>query len=112
MVYRHLVASSPGRSYEWLFSTSSLVFCSTICAADSLESPGRSPRPSGGSAWTPLETAYAECGPCELTQSEVDELIDTMRHSTLTREQNRELFIATFECLPCVDAILDASNHP
>ena len=54
-----------------------------------------------------------------MTHAEVDELIDTARHSTLTREQNRELFVATFadstdaeECLPCVDAILDASNQP
>ena len=68
---------------------------------------------------SPLEFAYATCGPCELTHAEVDELIDTMRHSTLTREQNRGLFFDTFEeredaeeCLPCADAILDVSELP
>ena len=68
---------------------------------------------------SPLEVAYTECGPCDLTPAEVDDLIETTRHSTLTREQNREVFIDTFEdredaeeCLPCADAILDVSDHP
>ena len=64
---------------------------------------------------SPASVAYAECAPCSLTHPEVDRLIDDVRNSTLTRAQNRELFIATYadgnaaeECLPCVDAILDA----
>lgn len=73
----------------------------------------------GRTAMSPMEVAYNECGPCELTHAEVDALIDDLQHSTLTREQNREMFIATFEdrahaaeCLPCADAILYASELP
>ena len=43
----------------------------------------------------------------------IDGLIANVRHSTLTGEQNLELFYATFEdpsqaelCVPCVEAIL------
>jgi hypothetical protein len=67
---------------------------------------------------SPLDVAYAECEPCELSKAEVDTLIDDVRRSTLTREQNRGLFIATYadkmdaeDCLPCADAVLDASDN-
>jgi hypothetical protein len=53
-----------------------------------------------------------------LTDVEIDELIDTRRHSTLSREESIELFFSTFtedepgpeDCLPCVDAVLDAAG--
>ena len=50
---------------------------------------------SGWPTPSPLAVAYAECRPCGLTHAEVDKIIDDVRHATLTRAQNRELFIAT-----------------
>ena len=70
----------------------------------------------GWFAPSPLDVAYAGCEPCDMTHAEVDQLIDDVRHSTLTREQNRELFIATYanrmdaeECLPCIDTMIGAA---
>ncbi len=62
--------------------------------------------------------AHRLCSECGLTAGEVDGLIETMRLSTLTREENLELFYATFEdrsqaelCEPCAEAVLDAARR-
>ena len=64
-----------------------------------------------------MQRAHRICGQCGLGPVVVDELIDTMRHSTLTREQNLELFFGTFEdpsdaelCLPCAEAVAQAAG--
>ncbi len=49
---------------------------------------------------------------------EINRLIDDMEHSTLSRDQNLELFYGTFDdgdpdpelCKPCVEAVLDAAG--
>ncbi len=41
--------------------------------------------------------AYRLCGECGLTAGEVDELVDSGRHSTLNREQRAELFYSRYE---------------
>jgi hypothetical protein len=69
-------------------------------------------------AETPTQRAYNECRPCGLTEAEIDELIDTRRHSTLSREESIELFKSTFTedehgpegCMPCVEAVLEAAG--
>lgn len=65
---------------------------------------------------TPTDVAYRICGACGLDIAEVDQLIDDMRHSTLSREQNLDLFRDTFEqredaefCIDCAQAVLDAT---
>ena len=70
----------------------------------------RSPEPN---PTDPLGRSYQECRPCGLSGTEIDALIDTMRHSTLSRDGNLELFYATFDrredakiCQPCARAIL------
>ena len=60
-----------------------------------------------------IERAHRLCRVCGLEADEIDGLIANVRHSTLTGEQNLELFDATFEdpsqaelCVPCVEAML------
>ncbi len=64
------------------------------------------------------ERAHRICGECGLRSDETDQLIGDMQHSTLTREENLELFYATFEvwrdaelCEPCAQAVLDAAEE-
>ena len=66
---------------------------------------------------TPTDVAYQICGACGLERSEVDQLISDMRRGTLTREENLDLFYATFErredaelCVGCAEAVLDAAG--
>ena len=63
------------------------------------------------------ERAYRTCSECGLDAGEVDRLIDTMRHSALTREQGLELFFSTFDepaaaelCVPCAETIMHAAG--
>ena len=65
---------------------------------------------------TLTEIAYQTCGSCGLTTAEIDGLIDTARHSTLSRQENLDLFHDTFEqhedaelCLDCAEAVLNVS---
>ncbi len=46
---------------------------------------------------SPMQRAHRICGQCGLGPVVVDELIETMRHSKLTREQKLELFFGIFE---------------
>ena len=53
-----------------------------------------------------------------LDLAEIDRLIDDMRHSTLSREENLDLFRDTFErredaelCIGCAEAVLDATGR-
>ena len=73
----------------------------------------RSERPA-----TPTDVAYRICGACGLDVAEVDGLIDTMRHSMLSREENLDLFRDTFArredaelCIGCAEAVLDAAGR-
>ncbi len=67
---------------------------------------------------TPTQRAYWLCSECGLEVDQIDRLIDDMKHSTLARDQNLELFYGTFDdgdpdpelCKPCVDAVLDAAG--
>lgn len=66
---------------------------------------------------TTVRRAYRLCGECGLERGDITGLIDTMRHSTLTREQSLNLFYGQFHrksdaklCEPCANAILDASR--
>ena len=75
-----------------------------------------SPRPERPE--TPTDVAYRICEACGLARSEIDRLIDDMLHSTLTREENLQLFRATFEmredaelCIDCAEAVLDAAGE-
>ena len=75
-----------------------------------------SPRPE--SALTPTDVAHRICDACGLDSSEVDQLIDTMRQSTLSREEDLDLFRDTFErrenaelCIGCAEAVLDAAGR-
>ena len=67
---------------------------------------------------TPTDVAYRICGACGLDAAEVDKLIDDARRSTLSREENLQLFRATFEmredaelCVGCAEAVLDAAGR-
>ena len=67
---------------------------------------------------TPTDVAYRICSACGLDVAEIDQLIDTMRHSTLSREENLDLFRDTFErredaelCIGCAEAVLDAAGR-
>ncbi len=69
------------------------------------------PRPPLGIT---LDRAHRLCRACGLTDDRTDQLIDSARYSTLSRQQNIELFFGTFEdptdaelCLPCAEAALD-----
>ena len=62
------------------------------------------------------QRAHRLCEGCGLGPGEVDGLIDNVRHSTLTREENLELFYGTFEdpsqaeaCEPCAEAVLETA---
>ena len=64
------------------------------------------------------DKALRLCGECGLDVAEVDGLIDDMRHSTLTRVENLELFRDQFEreadadcCQDCAVAVLDAAEE-
>ena len=53
-----------------------------------------------------------------LDLAEIDRLIDDMRHSTLSREENLDLFRDTFErredaelCIGCAVAVVDAAGR-
>jgi hypothetical protein len=66
---------------------------------------------------SPATRAHRLCSECGLGVDEIDLLVDTMRHSTLTKEQNLELFYATFDdrsqanlCESCAEAVLDAAR--
>lgn len=66
---------------------------------------------------SPLDRANRICQDCGLTQQEVDQLIDNMHRSKLTREEKLNLFRAQFDdpsdadlCEPCATAILDAAE--
>ena len=66
---------------------------------------------------SPRGKALRLCGGCGLDVAEVDWLIDTMRHSTLTRAENLALFRAQYErpadaayCEDCAVAVLDAAE--
>ena len=65
-----------------------------------------------------IERAHRLCGACGLPTNEINQLIDDVRHSTLAREENLELFYATFKdradaklCEPCAEAALDAAEE-
>ena len=67
---------------------------------------------------TPTDVAYQICGDCGLERSEIDQLIGDARRSTLSREENLQLFRATFEkredaelCMGCAEAVLDAAGR-
>ncbi len=66
---------------------------------------------------SPRGTALRLCGECGLGVDEIDWLIDTMRHSTLTRAENLALFRAQYErpadadsCEDCAVAVIDAAK--
>ncbi len=67
---------------------------------------------------SPRGKALRLCGDCGLDVAEIDWLIDTMRHSTLTRAENLALFRAQFEreadvdfCQDCAVAVMDAAEE-
>lgn len=64
------------------------------------------------------DRAYRECAACGIDAPAVNKWIDDFAHSTLSREESVELYLATFEdrddaepCRPCVDAVLDAAGR-
>ena len=66
---------------------------------------------------SPTQCAHRICEQCGLNPVVVEGLIETMQHSTLTREQSLELFFSTFEepgdaemCLSCAEAVLTAAG--
>ncbi len=66
---------------------------------------------------SPRGKALRLCGDCGLAVAEVDRLIDTMRHTTLTRAENLALFRAQYErpadadfCQDCAVAVLDTAG--
>ncbi len=66
---------------------------------------------------SPRDKALRLCGECGLEAAEIDWLIDTMRHSTLTRAENLALFRAQYErpadagsCEDCAFAVMDAAE--
>ncbi len=66
---------------------------------------------------SPTQRAHRICQQCGLDPVVVDGLIETMRHSTLMREQSLGLFFSTFEepaagelCVPCAEAVLDSAD--
>ncbi len=66
---------------------------------------------------SPRGKALRLCGECGLDVAEIDWLIDTMRHSTLTRAENLALFRVQYErpadadfCQDCAVAVLDAAE--
>jgi hypothetical protein len=71
----------------------------------------RSARP-----WETLtDRVHRLCRECGLDIDAIDRIIDDVRHSTLTRQENLGLFYATFQrradaelCRPCAEAVLDA----
>ena len=63
------------------------------------------------------ERAHRLCAECGLSTDETDQLIDGVRHSTLTRDESQQLFYDTFEHRadaklgePCPIAVLDAAE--
>ena len=65
-----------------------------------------------------IDLAYRICDACGLDVAEIDQLIDDIRHSALTREENLDLFRDTFErredaelCIDCAEAVLDAAGR-
>ena len=67
---------------------------------------------------SPTERAHRLCRECGLDDDEIDRLIAEKRIAGQTREQELDLFYATFEsgaiaelCEPCVEAVLDAAGH-
>ena len=67
---------------------------------------------------SPIDRAYRLCSECGLDRAQLDQLIDDVAHSTLDRQQQRELFYSTFGegdpdpelCRPCAEAVLDAAS--
>ncbi len=67
---------------------------------------------------SPIQRAHRLCRECGLDDDEVDRFIDTKRNAGLTREQELDLFYATFEdeadaelSEPCAVAVLDAAGQ-
>ena len=63
------------------------------------------------------DKALRLCGECGLDVDEIDGLIDSSRHTTLTRAQNLALFRAQYKraadadfCQDCAVAVLDAAE--
>lgn len=78
---------------------------------------GETIRPYARPLYSPTGRAYRLCVACGLTGDEIDRLIDTKRHAGQTREQQLDLFYATFEaradaepCEPCAEVVLDAAG--
>ena len=71
---------------------------------------------------TPVARAYRICRGCGLTAEETDALIDTMRTTDMDRAGKVKLWEATYEdagrlaqareeCMPCLEAVLDAAEE-
>ena len=68
---------------------------------------------------SPRDRALQLCGGCGLDVSEIDWLIDSSRHTTLTRDENLALFREQYEreadadfCEDCAVAVLNAVGAP
>ncbi len=66
---------------------------------------------------SPRNKALRLCGECGLDVAEIDQLIDDVQHSTLSRAENLALFRQPFErpadadfCQDCAVAVLDAAE--
>ena len=66
---------------------------------------------------SPRDKALRLCGECGLDVAEIDQLIDDVQHSTLSRAENLALFRQQFErvsdadyCEDCAVAVLDAGG--
>ena len=68
---------------------------------------------------SPRDRAHRLCGECGLDVDEIDWLIDSSRHTALTRAENLVLFRAQYErpadtdsCQDCAVAVMDAGDKP
>ena len=66
---------------------------------------------------SPRDKAQRLCGGCGLDVAEIDQLIDDVQHSTLSRAENLALFRAQYErpadadsCQDCAVAVLDSAE--
>ncbi len=64
----------------------------------------------------PIEGAYWLCSECGLSHDETDQLVNDARQSTLTREEQFDVFLDAFEgrvargvCQLCAEAVLAAA---
>ncbi len=67
---------------------------------------------------TPTERAHRLCDTCGLDDDQIDQLMDEFGDPTLSREQALALFLDSFEnpaaaepCMPCVEAVMDATGQ-